>query len=80
MAPSSADNNPIPDGLRYVFSPFVLKRNCVLAVIVGCLLTIANQLDVLLAQPFSFRLGTKIFFNFLVPFVVSSTSALLNRK
>jgi hypothetical protein len=40
----------------------------------------ANQLDVLLAQPFSLRLGTKIFFNFLIPFVVSSTSALINRK
>ena len=74
------DTRPVPDGLRYVFSAIVFKRNCLLAVIVGCLLTLANQLDVLLAQPFSFRLGTKILFNFLIPFVVSSTSALLNRK
>lgn len=65
---------------RFVFSPAVFKRNCLLAAIVGCLLTIANQLDVLLAQPFSFRLGTKILFNFLIPFVVSSTSAVMNRK
>jgi hypothetical protein len=52
----------------------------VLAGIVGCLLTIANQMDVLLAQLFSFRLGSKIFFNFLIPFVVSSTSTALNRN
>ena len=51
-----------------------------LAAVVGCLLTIANQLDVLLAQPLSLRLGTKILFNFLIPFAVSSTSALTNRK
>ena len=80
MAPSHGDTRPSPNGLRYVFSPVVLKRNCLLAVIVGCLLTLANQLDVLPSQPFTFRLGTKIFFNFLVPFAVSSTSALLNHK
>ncbi len=67
-------------GIHYVFSPPVFKRNSLLAVIVGCLLTIANQLDVLLAQPFTFRLGTKIFFNFLIPFVVSTTSVLMNRE
>ncbi len=71
-----APSNPI----RYVFSPAVFKRNCLLAAIVGCLLTIANQLDVLLAQPFTLRLGTKILFNFVIPFAVSSISALINRK
>jgi hypothetical protein len=70
-----------PSGaLRYIFTPAVLKRNCLLASIVGSLLTIANQLDVLLAQPFSLRLGTKILFNFLMPFAVSSISAVMNRK
>jgi hypothetical protein len=67
-------------GVRYVFSREVFQRNCMIAGVVGLLLTITNQLDVLFAQPFSFRLGTKIFFNFLVPFAVSSTSALINRK
>jgi len=67
-------------GVRYVFSRAVFQRNCMIAGVVGLLLTITNQLDVLLAQPFSFRLGTKIFFNFLIPFAVSSTSALINRK
>ena len=68
------------NAFRYVFSPAVFKRNCLLAAIVGCLLTIANQLDALLAQPFTARLGTKMLFNFLIPFAVSSTSALINRK
>lgn len=68
------------NAVRYVFSPVVFKRNCLLAAVVGCLLTMANQLDVILTQPFSFRLGTKIIFNFLIPFAVSSTSAVIHRK
>jgi Mg/Co/Ni transporter MgtE len=66
--------------IRYVFIREVFKRNALLAVLVGCLLTLTNQLDVLLGQPFSLRLGTKIFFNFLIPFVVSSASAVINRE
>jgi hypothetical protein len=69
-----------PGSIAYIFSREVFRRNCVLAVVVGCLLTIANQLDVLLSQPFSFRLGSKIVFNFLIPFVVSSTSTAWNRN
>jgi hypothetical protein len=69
-----------PSGIAHVFSREVFRRNCTIAAVVGCLLTITNQMDVLLAQPFSFRLGTKILFNFLIPFAVSSTSALINRK
>jgi hypothetical protein len=68
------------NALRYVFSAAVLKRNASLALIVGCLLTLANQLDILLSQPFTSRMGTKIFLNFVIPFVVSSISAAINRK
>ncbi len=80
MDSSNENAKASSSAVRYVFSPGVFKRNCFLAAIVGCLLTIANQLDVLLAQPFSFRLGTKILFNFLIPFAVSSTSAVIHRK
>lgn len=76
--PSSSEN--FGGAIRYVFSPAVFKRNILLAAIVGCLLTMANQLDVLFTQRFTFRMATKIFFNFLIPFVVSSTSAVLNRR
>ncbi len=80
MTSSNANAKAWFGSIAYIFSREVFRRNCVLAAVVGCLLTIANQLDVLLVQPFTFRLGTKILFNFLIPFVVSSTSALINRK
>lgn len=80
MTSSNANARARPGNISYVFSRDVFRRNCVLAGIVGCLLTVANQLDVLLVQPFTLRLGTKILFNFLIPLAVSSTSALINRK
>jgi hypothetical protein len=80
MTSSNANAVSRSGSISYIFSREVFRRNCALAAVVGCLLTVANQLDVLLAQPFSFRLGTKILFNFLIPFAVSSTSALINRK
>ena len=80
MTSSNANVQSQPGGIAYIFSREVFRRNCTIAAVVGCLLTTTNQLDVLLAQPFSFRLGTKILFNFLIPFAVSSTSALINRK
>jgi hypothetical protein len=69
-----------PSALRYLFTRDVFRRNSFLALVVGCMLTLTNQLDVMLSQPFTARLATKIFFNFVIPFVVSSTSAAVNRK
>jgi hypothetical protein len=43
------------------------------------ILSIANQYDLLLRTPVTAKLAVKIFFNFVVPFVVSSSSAALNR-
>jgi hypothetical protein len=80
MDTSNSLRGSLAQALRYVFSPPVFRRNCLLAGVVGCLLTAANQLDVLLAQPFTVRLGTKILFNFLIPFIVSSTSAWIHSK
>ncbi len=80
MTSSNANSKAWSSSIAYIFRREVFRRNCVLAAVVGCLLTLANQLDVLLVQSFSFRLGTKILFNFLIPFAVSSTSTLINRK
>jgi hypothetical protein len=66
--------------LAYIFSAAVLKRNVTIALIVGCVLSLANQYDLLLRTPMNTRLAAKIFFNFLVPFIVSSASAAANRK
>jgi hypothetical protein len=68
------------DGIRYVLSGDVLKRNLLIALAVGSLLSLTNQLDVILNRGFTARLVMKIVFNFLIPFCVSSASALLNRN
>ncbi len=70
----------LADALRYVFSRSVLRRNLLIALVVGTLLSVANQLDVVLREPMSAGLGLKIFFNFIIPFAVSSVSAALNRR
>ena len=63
----------------YIFSGPVLRRNLIIALVVGCVLSIANQYDLLLRAPLSAGLLVKLFFNFLVPFIVSSISAFVNR-
>jgi len=79
MSDTTTRANSGPSNLRYICTSGVLRRNILLALIVGCLLTLTNQLDVLLSQPFTVRLGLKILFNFVTPFAVSSTSAAVNR-
>ncbi|MSO20013.1 MAG: hypothetical protein EXQ56_06035 [Acidobacteria bacterium] len=65
--------------MSYALSAAVAKKSLTIALIVGCLLSIANQGDVLFTQPVTTRIGIKIFLNFLIPFIVSSVSAVLNR-
>lgn len=69
-----------PSPLRYIFSGSVAKRSLAIAVVVGCLLSITNQADVLLQEGLTPRVGVKILMNFFIPFAVSSVSALLNRN
>lgn len=80
MTYSEPNVTPESGAICYALSRRVVARNSLLAVLVGCLLTLTNQLDVLLTQAFSFRMAMKVFFNFLIPFVVSSASAALNRN
>ncbi len=68
------------EGIRYVLSGAVLKRNLLIALAVGSLLSLTNQLDVIVNRGFTPRVVVKIIFNFLIPFCVSSVSALLNRN
>ena len=65
--------------LQFVFSPSVFKRSLTIALVVGTLLSVANQWDVLLRDPVGVGIGVKMFLNFLIPFTVASVSALLNR-
>jgi hypothetical protein len=66
--------------LRYIFTVEVMRRNALIAAVVGCVLTAANHWDALMREPPNAKLGAKIFANFLIPFIVSSTSAALNRR
>ena len=82
---SPAPARAIPDAkainsIAYVLGSRVLKRNLVIAVIVGSLLTLANQYDVISRGPISPMALIKICFNFVIPFVVSSVSAYSNRR
>ena len=69
-----------PGPWRYIFSAGVAKRSLAIAVVVGCLLSITNQADVLMQEGLTPRIGVKILMNFFIPFAVSSVSALLNRN
>ena len=69
-----------PGALRYLLRKDVLRRCGLIAVVVGCILTLANQYDALFFGPFTAKLAARIGVNFLVPFVVSSTSAAVNRR
>ena len=69
-----------PGPLRYIFSAGVAKRSLAIAVVVGCLLSITNQADVLMQEGLTPMIGFKILMNFFIPFAVSSVSALLNRN
>lgn len=67
------------DALRYVLRKEVVRRCTFIAMVVGCVLTAANHYDALLFGPFNAKLAAKIAVNFIVPFVVSATSAAMNR-
>ena len=65
--------------LGYVFSRRVAGRSLAVAAIVGLILSLVNQGDVLLREPLTAGIAVKLFSNFLIPFAVSSISAALNR-
>ena len=64
----------------YVFSAAVLRRNLLIAFVVGTALSISNQYEAFLAQHFTPKLAAKILFNFIIPFMVSTVSAVVNRR
>ena len=66
--------------LRYIFTIQVMRRNVLIAIVVGCVLTAANHWEALVREPPNAKLGAKILANFLIPFIVSSVSAALNRR
>ena len=66
--------------LAVVRSPVTLRRTAKIALVVGTLLTLINQLDVLVAGEATWLTGMKIGLNFCVPFVVSNLGVLAAAK
>lgn len=66
--------------LAYATRSAVMRRSASISLIVGTLLSAANQGGIILRGPWSMGLFAKIVFNFLVPFIVSSVSAAANRE
>lgn len=70
----------LPTWACYALSLRVLKRNALIAVIVGSILSFVNQYDAFSRHEFTLRLVLKLAFNYLIPFTVSIISALVNRR
>ncbi|GAC1485734.1 MAG: hypothetical protein NVS1B1_00230 [Candidatus Limnocylindrales bacterium] len=66
----------VRDLLRSARRPRVLRRCSLIALTVGTLLTVVNQLDVVTAGRADLSLIGKVVANYLIPFVVSNLGAL----
>jgi hypothetical protein len=67
------------DFVRYALRGRVFKRDLLIALFVGILLTLTNHYDVVLGGQLRVNILVKICLNFVIPFVVSSISAYANR-
>ena len=56
--------------------PAHMRRTCLIALVVGCLLTLINQLDVFIDGKANAFTAAKVALNFCVPFVVSNLGLL----
>ena len=65
--------------LRFLCCGPEMRRNLTIALVVGSMLSVANQLDVILSGNLSGVVLLKILFNFLVPSPVTSVSCVVNR-
>lgn len=66
--------------IRYCFERQHLRRTLTIALVVGCVLTLINQLDVFLRGDATTLTYVKSVLNFCVPFVVSNLGLLAGRR
>lgn len=69
----------IASARRYCFTAERLKRTVLTALIVGTVLTILNQVDVLVVGAATLTTYLKCVANYVVPFVVSNVGLLIGR-
>ena len=77
-APSSGTG--IRDVLEIVLDPAHLRSTVKIALVVGCVLTVINQLDVFLRGDATAATFVKTALNFCVPFVVSNLGLLAGKR
>ena len=65
--------------ISYALTGSVLKHSLITTFFVGCILSLLNEGDVLFEGRLTSRVLMKIVMNFVVPFLVSSISAVVNR-
>jgi hypothetical protein len=70
----------IAAGIAPCLERATLRRTGPIAVSVGCILTLINEGDVLLAGHATPRVGVKIVLNFCVPFLVSNLGVIAGRR
>lgn len=68
------------DAARYCARPAHLRRTLGIALVVGIVLTLANQGDVLLSGAATLGTGLKVATNFATPFLVSNLGLLSGRR
>lgn len=66
----------LADCWRSARRPAIFRRCATIAVVVGTLLSIVNQADVLLAGQLDMVLALRIVANYLIPFIVSNLGAM----
>ena len=63
-------------GLAVCWEPANLRRTIAIALVVGTILTLVNQVEVLLDGRATWVTGVKVAANYLVPFIVSNLGVL----
>lgn len=67
------------DILRTIADPRHLRRTLLITLLVGIWLSLFNEGPLLFVAPWSIQLGTKVFLNFLTPFVVANLGLVAHR-
>jgi hypothetical protein len=70
----------VREAIRYCLEPEHLRRTVTIALVVGVVLTLINQLDVFVRGEATTATYLKSVLNFCVPFVVSNLGLLAGRK
>jgi hypothetical protein len=70
----------VREAVRICLRPEHLRRTVKIALVVGTILTIINQLDVIIGGDATARTGVKIGLNYCVPFIVSNLGLLAGKR